>query len=63
MTEKNLVRNREETFGPSAAASEVQGERVEEESGLRTVSEIVAIVSAGVLAGGGSRSGPSTRSS
>ncbi len=57
MTEKNLVRNREETFGPSAAPfeapSEVQGERAKEESGLRTASEIVAIVSAGVLAGGG----------
>ena len=57
MTEKHRVRNREETFGPSAAPfealSEVQGERAEEESGLRTASEIVAIVCAGVLAGGG----------
>jgi hypothetical protein len=57
MTEKNRVRNREEAFGPSAAPSEapseVQGERVEEESGLRTASEIVAVVSASVLAGGG----------
>ncbi|CAA9477761.1 MAG: hypothetical protein AVDCRST_MAG12-1303 [uncultured Rubrobacteraceae bacterium] len=53
MTEKNRVRNREEAFGPPAPPSEAQGERAEEESGLRTASEIVAVVSASVLAGGG----------
>ncbi len=61
MTEKNRVRNREEAFGPPPAPieapieapPEVQGERAEEEGGLRTASEIVAIVSASVLAGGG----------
>jgi hypothetical protein len=57
VTEKNRVRNREEAFGPPAAPfeapSEVQGERAEEESGLRTASEIVAVVCASVLVGGG----------
>ena len=46
-------RSREEARGPLAVSSENAGERAEEESLLRTASEIAAVVSAGVLAGGG----------
>jgi hypothetical protein len=46
-------RGREEGRGPLAVSSENAGERAEEESVLRTASEIAAVVSAGVLAGGG----------
>jgi hypothetical protein len=46
-------RGREAAPGPSAASSENAGGRAEGGSGLQTASEIVAVVCAGVLAGGG----------
>ena len=51
--EEILYRGREETPGPLADSSEQVGGRAEGRSGLRTVSEAVAVVSAGVLVGGG----------
>lgn len=46
-------RGREEAPGPPAASSEKAGEWSQEGSWLQTASEIVAVVSASVLAGGG----------
>jgi len=51
--EEILHRSHEEAYEPPAIPSEKAGGAAEEENGLRVVSEIVAVVSASVLVGGG----------
>jgi hypothetical protein len=51
--EEVLDGGREEAPGPPAAPSEQVGQQPEGGSGLRAASEIVALVSASVLVGGG----------
>jgi hypothetical protein len=51
--EEILDRSHEEAYEPPAIPSEKAGGAAEEENGLRVVSEIVAVVSASVLVGGG----------
>lgn len=51
--EEVLDRDRQEAPGPPAAPSEKVGEQAEGGSGLRAVSEAVAVVSACTLVGGG----------
>jgi hypothetical protein len=51
--EEILDRGHQEACEPPAILSERSGGPAEEEKGLRVTSEIVAVVSAGVLAGGG----------
>ena len=51
--EEVLDRGRQEAPGPSAAPSEKVGEQAEGGSGLRAVSEAVAVVSACTLVSGG----------
>jgi hypothetical protein len=51
--EEILHRSHEEAYEPPAIPSEKAGGAAEEENGLRVSSEIVAVVSASVLVGGG----------
>jgi hypothetical protein len=51
--EEILHRSHEEAYEPPVIPSEKAGGAAEEENGLRVVSEIVAVVSASVLVGGG----------
>lgn len=51
--EEILDRGHEEVYEPPAIPSEKAGGAAEEENGLRVTSEIVAVVSASVLVGGG----------